>query len=148
MIKDLISKPMEESTVETEHKGWYDTELTTKKELTSTLADLAQDLEAFAVATKELDAAMAEATATRTESKEKNEEAITNAMAILKDLYAKSAQATAPVQKTPAEDAPETVDKPGQGMLPENGNVVDSLEVILTNAACLESETPTCAGRG
>ena len=101
---------------------------------------------------------MAEATATRTESKEKNEEAIatakaaqtaaTNAMAILKDFDTKSAQATALVQQTPAEDAPETVDKPYQGMLPECGNVVDSLEVILTNAACLESETPTCTGRG
>jgi len=29
MIKDLISKLMEESTSETEHKGWCDTELTT-----------------------------------------------------------------------------------------------------------------------
>ena len=76
VIKDLISKPMEESMVEIERKGWHDTELTTKEELTSTIADLAQDLEAFAAAIKELDAAMADATATRTESKEKNEEAI------------------------------------------------------------------------
>ena len=54
---------------------------------------------------------MAEATATRTESKEKNEEAIatakvaqtaaTNAMAILKDLPAKPAQATALEGGTP-----------------------------------------------
>ena len=144
--------------VEIERKGWHDTELTKNEELTAAIADLAQDLKAVAAAIKELDAAMAEATATRTESKEKNEEAIatakvaqiaaTNAMAILKDFHAKSAQATALVQQTPAEDAPETVDKPYHGMLPEGGNVVDSLEVILTNAACLESETPTCAGRG
>ena len=72
---------------------------------------------------------MAEATATRTESKEKNEEAIatakaaqtaaTNAMAILMDFYTRSAQATALVPQTPAEDAPETVDKPYQGMTPK-----------------------------
>ena len=40
-------------------------------------------------------------------------------MAILKDFYTKSAQATALVQQTPAEDAPETVDKPYQGMTPK-----------------------------
>ena len=129
VIKDLISKPMEESIVEIERKGWHDTELTTKEDLTYTIANLAQDLEAVAAAIKELDAAMAEATATRTESKEKNEEAIatakaaqtaaTNAMAILKDFDTKSAQATALVQQTPAEDAPETVDKPYQGMTPK-----------------------------
>uniref|UniRef100_A0A7S0A5X2 Uncharacterized protein n=1 Tax=Pyrodinium bahamense TaxID=73915 RepID=A0A7S0A5X2_9DINO len=38
-------------------------------------------------------------------------------------------------------DAPETFDKPYQGMLPEGGNVVDFLEVILTDFTRLESET-------
>jgi len=171
MIKDLISKLMEESTAETEHKGWCDTELTTNKQtrdaktdsvnmltaereqLTSDIADLTQDLADLAQAIKELDAAMAETTADRTESKEKNEQtiadakaaqvAVTNAMAVLRDFYTKSAQATTLVQQSPAEDAPETSDKPYKGLLPEGGSVVDFLEVILADFTRLETETAT-----
>merc|ERR1719189_3359887 len=40
-------------------------------------------------------------------------------------------------------DAPETFEKPYKGMLPEGGNVVDFLEVILTDFTRLESETTT-----
>jgi prefoldin subunit 5 len=170
MIKDMISKLSQEATEETEHKGFCDTELTTnkqtrdakteaiaaltaeKEELTSNIADLSQDLTDLAQAIKELDAAMAEATQTRTEAKAKNEEtiadakaaqeAVTNAMAVLKDFYAKSATATALVQQ-PAADAPETFDKPYTGMLPEGGSVVDFLEVILTDFNRLETTTAT-----
>mmetsp|Transcript_17334 Transcript_17334/g.49262 ORF Transcript_17334/g.49262 Transcript_17334/m.49262 type:complete len:681 (-) Transcript_17334:51-2093(-) len=171
MIKDLMSKLMQESTAEIEHKGWCDTELTAnkqtrdqkteavedltaqKEDLTSTIAKLTQDIEDLTAAIKELDAAMAEATADRAQAKEKNEQtiadakaaqvAVEQAMAILKDFYAKSAQATALVQarQTPAEDAPETFDAPYKGLLPEGGSVVDFLEVILTDFARLESET-------
>merc|ERR1712203_1177011 len=63
------------------------------------------------------------------------------AMAVLKEFYAKSAEATALVQQTPAEDAPETFDKPYTGLLPEGGSVVDFLEVILSDFSRLESET-------
>merc|ERR1719313_5249 len=63
-------------------------------------------------------------------------------MAVLKDFYAKSAEATAFAQQ-PAADAPETFDKPYKGMLSEGGNVVDFLEVILTDFARLESDTTT-----
>merc|ERR1719168_331466 len=62
-------------------------------------------------------------------------------MEVVKDFYAKSAEATAFEQQTPASDAPETFDKPYKGMLPEGGNVVDFLEVILTDFNRLESET-------
>merc|ERR1719253_1622405 len=172
MIKDLISNLMQEATEETEHKGFCDTELTTnkqtrdqkteaiaaltaeKEDLTATIADLTQDLTDLAQAVKELDAAMAEATETRTEAKAKNEAtiadakaaqtAVENAMAVLKDFYAKSAQATALVQSSgPAEDAPETFEKPYTGMLPEGGSVVDFLEVILTDFTRLETDTAT-----
>jgi len=170
MIKDLISNLMQEATEETEHKGFCDTELTTnkqtrdqkteaiaaltaeKEDLTSTIADLTQDLTDLAKAVAELDAAMAEATETRTEAKAKNEAtvadakaaqtAVESAMAVLKDFYAKSAQATALVQG-PAEDAPETFSKPYTGMLPEGGSVVDFLEVILTDFTRLETDTAT-----
>merc|ERR1719503_369533 len=96
---------------------------------------------------------MAKATATRTEDKATNEvtvkeakeaqTAVEQAMAVLKDFYEKSAEATALVQQTPAEDAPETFTKPYKGMLPEGGNVVDFLEVILTDFVRLDSETTT-----
>ena len=45
------------------------------------------------------------------------------------------------MQQTPAEDAPETVDRPYKGMLPEGDNVVDFLEVMFSDFARLESET-------
>merc|ERR1719388_146193 len=66
--------------------------------------------------------------------------AVEEATAVLKDFYAKSSQATALAQQ-PAVDAPETFEKPYQGLLPEGGSVVDFLEVILTDFSRLESET-------
>merc|ERR1719188_588173 len=69
--------------------------------------------------------------------------AVQQATEIVKAFYAKSAEATALVQQTPAEDAPETFSKPYKGMLPESGNVVDFLEVILSDFVRLESETST-----
>merc|ERR1719388_749067 len=168
MIKDLIVKLMEEATSETEHKGWCDTELTTNKQtrdkksaeiaelesliedLTATIASLTQDIADLTAAVKELDAAMAKETEERTAAKAKNAEtvkdakaaqvAVEEAMAVLKDFYAKSAEATAFAQQ-PATDAPETFEKPYKGLLAEGGNVVDFLEVILTDFARLESET-------
>lgn len=169
MIKDLIIKLMEEATSETEHKGWCDAELVANKiaregraqdvsqlkteieDLMADVAQLTQDLSSLAIAIKELEDAMAAATEERTTSKAANEQtikdateaqtAVQEAIAVMKDYYAKSAQATALVQQTPMEDAPETFEKPYQGMLPDGGNVVDFLEVILTDFARLESET-------
>merc|ERR1719359_2713473 len=170
MIKDLIVKLMEEATSETEHKGWCDTELTTNKQtrdkktaevneleseiedLTATIAELTQDIADLTAAVKELDAAMAKQTEERAAAKADNTQtikdskaaqvAVEQATAVLKDFYAKSATATALAQQ-PAADAPETFDKPYKGMLPEGGNVVDFLEVILTDFARLESDTTT-----
>jgi len=171
LIKDLIVQLMEEATAETEHKGWCDTELTTNKQtrdrkaadvasltaeiedLTAEIAQLAADIAHLAAAVKELQESTNEATEDRTASKATNEEtiaeaqaaqtAVGQAMAVVKDFYAKSAEATSLAQQTPAEDAPETFSKPYQGMLPEGGNVVDFLEVILTDFTRLESETAT-----
>merc|ERR1712118_330237 len=159
---------MEEATSETEHKGWCDTWVTTNKQtrekktaevnelesniedLTATIAQLTQDIADLTAAVKELDAAMAKETEERTAAKAKNAEtvkdakaaqvAVEEAMAVLKDFYAKSAEATAFAQQ-PAADAPETFEKPYQGLLPEGGSVVDFLEVILSDFARLESET-------
>mmetsp|Transcript_50625 Transcript_50625/g.141773 ORF Transcript_50625/g.141773 Transcript_50625/m.141773 type:complete len:464 (-) Transcript_50625:264-1655(-) len=175
LIKDLISKLMEEGTSETEHKGWCDAELVANKltraartqdvsqlsaeieDLTATIAQLTQDIADLTAAVKELDEAMATSTAERSESKESNERtikeaqeaqaAVEQAIVVVKDYYAKSAEATALVQvkrtaaRAPVDDAPETFVKPYKGMLPGGGNVVDFLEVILTDFARLESET-------
>merc|ERR1719214_118155 len=168
MIKDLIVKLMEEATSETEHKGWCDTELTTNKQtrdkktaevnelnsdiedLTATIAELTQDIADLTAAVKELDAAMAKETEERNEAKATNTQtikdakaaqvAVEEAMAVLKDFYAKSAEATSFAQQ-PASDAPETFEKPYKGLLAEGGNVVDFLEVILSDFSRLESET-------
>jgi len=169
MIKDLISKLNEEATAETEHKGWCDAELAKNKQtresrsadvaeltaniedLTADIAQLTQDIADLAKAVKELDEAMAAATEERTSSKAANEQtikeakeaqaAVEEATAVMKDFYAKSAQATAFAQQSPGEDAPETFEKPYQGMLPEGGSIVDFLEVILSDFVRLESET-------
>jgi hypothetical protein len=173
MIKDMIVKLMEEATAETEHKGWCDAELVANKQtrearsqdvselsaniedLTASIAQLTQDIADLAAAIKELDESMVAATTERTESKATNEQtikeakeaqvAVEEAIAVVKEYYAKSAEATALAQEsnvqTPLEDAPETFEKPYMGMMPEGGNVVDFLEVILSDFARLESET-------
>merc|ERR1719491_826348 len=97
MIKDLISKLMEEGTSETEHKGWCDTELTTNKQtrdkkttevndlesniedLTATIQELTQDIADLTKAVKELDAAMAKETEERSEAKAANTQTIKDA---------------------------------------------------------------------
>jgi|Transcript_29661 tetratricopeptide (TPR) repeat protein len=168
MIKDLIVKLMEEATEEAEHKGWCDTELTTNKqtrdrkseevaeytdlieELTAAINDLTQDIADLTKAVKELDANMAKATKIRDEAKATNMQSIKDAkaaqvavdaaMAVLKDFYAKSAEATA-FNQGPAEDAPVTFEKPYKGLLAEGGSVVDFLEVILSDFVRLEEET-------
>lgn len=172
MIKDLVSKLTDEAGKEAEHKGWCDAEMGTNKVtrdskaeevselnaqiegLTSTIAQITQDTADLAAALKELESAMAEATEERDAAKAKNEQtieeakeaqtAVEQAIAVLKDFYAKSAEATALAQQKqegPAEDAPDTFDKPYTGMGSEGGGVVGMLEVILTDFTRLESET-------
>jgi len=174
MIKDLISKLMEESTGETEHKGWCDTELATNKvtreakseeiakltadveDLTAQIAQLSQDIEDLNSGVSELTAAMADATNERTDAKARNtatvseakaaQKAVASAIAVLKDFYAKSAEAKAFTQEStqvsgPADDAPETFDGAFKGQLGEGGSVVDFLQVILSDFARLDAET-------
>jgi len=138
------------------------------EDLNAEIADLTQTVEELTKAVAELEKEMAGATEDRAASKATNEqtiadakaaqEAVESAMAVLKAYYDKSAEATAFAQRQPderestafvkdqatakpAEDAPETFDKPYQGMLPEGGSVVDFLEVILTDFNRLEAET-------
>jgi len=175
MIKDLIVRLMEEAGEEAEHKGWCDTELATNKQtreaksaevetltsqkdkLTADIAKLGEEIAELTTAIADIDKAVAEATEERAAEKEKNEEtikdakeaqvAVSQALAVLKEFYAKAATATALVQarQTPAEalaaDSPETFDEPYTGMQGSSGGVVGMLEVIASDFARLESET-------
>merc|ERR1719183_904501 len=136
MIKDLIVRLMEEANEEAEHKGWCDTELSTNEQtaavetlhaeidqLEASIAKLTEDINELTKAVADLDAAMAEATKLRQAEKAKNTEtisdseeaqtAVAQALTVLKEFYAKAAEATALVQ-TKAE--PEIFDEAYKGM--------------------------------
>merc|ERR1719313_404077 len=164
MIKDLITRLMEEANEEAEHKGWCDTELSTNEQtrkekteavetlhaeidqLEASIAKLTEDISDLTKAVAELDAAMAKATKLRQEEKAKNTEtiadageaqtAVAQALTVLKEFYAKAGEATAFVQQKP-----EIFDAPYKGMQAENGGVVGMLEVIESDFAHLESDT-------
>jgi len=171
MVKDLIIKLMEESTAETEHKGWCDTELTTNKmtrdkktddidklssdieDLTATISKLTQDSADLSASIAALDQAMIDRTKERMDAKKMANtqikeaqgaiSAVQQAIVVLKDFYARSAEATAFVQAgigAHAEAAPETFDDAYQGNQSEGGGIVSMLEVILSDFTRLESE--------
>merc|ERR1712063_180952 len=89
---------------------------------------------------------MAKATKLRQEEKKKNTEtisdaqeaqtAVAQALTVLKEFYAKAAEATALLQQEP-----EICDKPYKGMGGESGGVVGMLEVIESDVARLEADT-------
>merc|ERR1712038_353189 len=163
MIKDLITRLMEEANEEAEHKGWCDTELSTNEQtrkekteavetlhaeidqLEASIAKLTEDISDLTKAVAELDAAMAKATTIRQEEKKTNEQtiadaqeaqtAVAQALTVLKEFYAKAGEATALVQQ------PEIFDSPYKGMQSENGGVVGMLEVIESDFARLEADT-------
>merc|ERR1719221_1990529 len=162
MIKDLLVRLMEEANEEAEHKGWCDTELATKEktnaveslhaeidELEASIDELKEEIVDLSGAVAGLDAAVAKATKLRQEEKAENLEtikdsqeaqtAVAQALIVLKEFYAKAAEATAFLQQQPV--APEIFDSPYKGMQAENGGVVGMLEVIQQDFARLESDT-------
>merc|ERR1719191_839817 len=136
MIKDLIMRLMEEANEEAEHKGWRDTELATNEQtrtekteavetlhaeidqLEASIAKLTEEITELTEAVAALDAAVAKATKMREEEKAKNaatikdaqeaQTAVAQALTVLKEFYAKAAQATALVQQQP--ESPEIFD--------------------------------------
>jgi len=167
MIKDLIVRLMEEANGEAEHKGWCDTELSTNEQtrkekteavevlhaeidqLQASIAKLTEEIAELTKAVAELDAAMAEATKLRAEEKATNTEtikdaqeaqtAVAQALVVLKEFYAKAAEATAFIQQQPT--PPPIFEKEYKGLQAENGGVVGMLEVIESDFARLEAET-------
>merc|ERR1719159_229171 len=170
MIKDLIIRLMEEANQETEHKGWCDTELSVNKvtrdkktegvntltaeaeQLTADIAKLTQEVADLNAEVLAIDKAVAKATQIRTEEKAKNEAtikdakaaqvAVSQALAVLKEFYAKAAEATALVQQPSAmDDAPDTFTTPYKGLGAESGGVIGMIEVIASDFSRLESDT-------
>merc|ERR1719428_48846 len=163
MIKDLIDKLMEEANEEAAPKGWCDTELATNEktrkkktdevdtlkseidELTASIAKLTEEITSLSQAVSDLDAAVAKSTEMREEEKAKNAEtiedaqeaqqAVAQALTVLKEFYAKASEATAFVQQ------PEVFDEPYRGMGGMAGGVVGMLEVIESDFARVQAET-------
>jgi len=163
MIKDLIARLQAEAAEEAEHKGWCDTELATNEatrkekteavemlhaeidELEASIAKMTEEITELQKAIAELDAAVKEATEMREAEKAKNtetigdakeaSEAVSKAMAILKEFYAKAGEATAFAQQ------PEIFDSPYKGNQAGAGGVIGMLEVIQSDFARLEAET-------
>jgi hypothetical protein len=149
MIQDMVDKLMEEANEEAEHKGFCDTEMGTNKNtrdekteavekltaeiegLTADIAKLGEDAAALGDAISAIDAAVAEATAERTDEKLKNtatisdakvaSEATARATQVLKDFYSKQ------------------TDGPAQGSA--STGVLGMLEVIQSDFVRLETET-------
>merc|ERR1740133_871404 len=166
MIKDLIVKLLEEANEEATHKGWCDTELGTNEhtrkekteavetltaeieELGASIAKGTEDITLLSQQVAELSTAVSEATKLREAEKEKNAEtisdaqeaqtAVAQALTVLKEFYAKAAEATALVQQEPP---PVFSDEPYQGMGAESGGIVGMLEVIESDFARLQAET-------
>merc|ERR1719421_1214670 len=150
--------------------GWCDAELSVNKvtrekkteavntltaeaeQLTADIAKLTQEVADLRAEVQAIDKAVAEATKIRAEEKEKNEAtikdakeaqvAVSQALAVLKEFYAKAAEATALVQQPSAmDDAPDTFTTPYKGLGAESGGVVGMIEVIASDFSRLESDT-------
>jgi len=122
-------------------------------QLNASLAQLGEDITELSKSVAELDQAMATATKQRQEEKATNTEtiqdasdaqtAVAQALVVLKEFYAKAAEATAFVQRQP-----DIFDSPYKGMGAENGGVVGMLEVIESDFARLEAETSSAEATG
>jgi len=173
MIKELIEKLMTEANEEAEQKGFCDTELASNEqvrkekteavdmlnsqidELEASIAQLSEEITELTTAVANSDTAVAEATEIREKESEKNadtiddaktaQEAVAQALTVLKDFYSGAAEATALVQtrKNGQKSAqePEIFDEPYKGMQGNAGGVVGMIEVIQSDFARLEAET-------
>merc|ERR1719171_2450790 len=178
MIDAMITKLLEEANEEADHKGWCDTEMATNKQtredkteevnaltaesdkLKADIMKLSQQIVDLTDAIAEIDASVAKATEVREAEKAKNAEtiddaqkaqtAVEQALAVLKDFYAKAAKGAENLTigydgrtrllQGPSDDAPETFDEPYTGMGGASGGVMGLLEVIQSDFSRVEAE--------
>lgn len=168
MIRSLITKLLEQANGEADHKGWCDAELATNKQtrqiktdeveklmtesesLNAEIVQLAQEIQDLSDELSALEKSVGEASDERAEEKGNNariiaeakegQVAVTQALSVLREFYAKAADSTALDQQTPADDAPETGGA-YQGMQGESGGVMGMLEVIQSDFASLAART-------
>jgi len=166
MIRQLLIRLMEEANQEADHKGWCDSELATNEktrkdktdaieasqaEIESLKASMAKLGEEIAVLTDELstlEVTTGKATAFRSSEKASNsaavadaeaaQNALSQAVAVLKDFYAKAGEQAMLAQM--GQD-PDAADSTYQGMQAEKVGVVGLLEIIQSDFARLEAET-------
>merc|ERR1719160_803646 len=137
MIDEMITKLIEQANEEATHKGWCDTEMAKNTQTRDLKTDEINTLTAKADKLSSAITRLAQEIADL-------QTAVTAALNVLKDFYAKAAQATAFVQtKQPEIDAPKTFEGSYTGMGDSSGGVVGLLEVIGSDFARLEAETDT-----
>lgn len=172
MINTLIGRMKEEAAAEATKRAWCDDELktnaATRKEKTEEVADIQADIDALNASIAKLgdevaqlnsdltalSTAVANATDMRQKEKAKNEETIKDAVAaqnavaqavqVLKDFYDKAGKTTALVQSgtDSGEDPPPVFEEtPYTGMGDAAGGVLGMIEVIQSDFARLEAET-------
>merc|ERR1719217_1880078 len=178
-LQSQITKLLEEANEEADHKGWCDKEMATNKQtrddkteevnslqaeydkLKAEILKLTQQIADLTDAIAEIDASVAKATDIREEEKAKNaatiedsqkaQTAVEQALAVLKDFYAKAAKGAENLTigydgrtrllQGPSDDAPETFDEPYTGMGGASGGVMGLLEVIQSDFSRVEAET-------
>merc|ERR1719240_1582860 len=168
MIRDMITKLTNEANEEAEHKGFCDQELSANQatrdekseaidelnanieELSATINKLNNEIAELNDGVNALNKAAEEATALRDTERVKNEqtvvdakaaiEAVTQATAVLKDFYAQAAEFVQTRSKGVTDGMMEDADYKGSG---GSSNVLNMLEVILSDFQRLEAETTT-----
>jgi len=174
MLQDLIDRLQAEEAEEAEHKGWCDGELDTNKqtrdtktkevetlrqtidELTNDISVLERDIAKLSQAVADLTKAMAEAEELRVKARAENEDtiaeavaaqnAVSEAVSLLKDFYDKAGESTALAQQKTAAHSkqaqPASFSAPYKGQpAADRNNIFAFLDVIQSDFARLESET-------
>jgi len=174
LIQDLVVRLQEQAANEATQKAWCDDELqsneNTRKKKTSkveklhsesdllkaTISKLGEDIAELEAQIAQINKDVKEATENRGAEKAENttaikdaqdaQKAISQALQVLQEFYAKAGEATSLVQtgsEAPKErpTPPPVFDRAYKGLQAENGGVVGMIEVIQSDFARLESET-------
>jgi hypothetical protein len=171
MIKDLLTKLMEEANSEADQHGYCTAELATNKQTrdiksseveeltaniektTSTIEQLSTEITDLADALSELKGKQSEATNLRSTEKKTNaqavaeakeaQSAVTQAIKVLQDFYAAQKDGAALMQNDAKdiESMSSAGKEPYKGMQAGSGGIIGMLEVVLSDFARLETET-------